>query len=107
MKPHRVLDKIKQLIHQQDPTAEAYLFGSRARGTHRPDSDVLILVDESRVTHEIEDKFWDPLYDLELASGEIISVFVYPKDYWKEVLRFSPLYTHVHRDGVKLLFGYL
>lgn len=34
MKPDRVLDNIKQAIHRQDPTAEAYLFGSRARGTH-------------------------------------------------------------------------
>lgn len=103
MKPLHLLQKIKQTIHQQDPAAEAYLFGSRARGTHRPDSDwdVLILVNELEVTHEIEDKFWDPLYDLELATGEIISIFVYSKDYWKEVLRFSPLYDHVNRDGVK------
>ena len=80
------------------------MFGSRARGTHRPDSDwdVLILVDEPTITYEIEDKFWDSLYDLELASGEIISAFVYSKDYWKEVLRFSPLYEHVSRDGIKL-----
>ena len=95
---------IKQAIHQQDPTAEAYLFGSRARGNHRPDSDwdVLILVNESEVTHEIEDKFRDVLYDLELATGEIISVFIYSKDYWKDALRFSPLYAHVSRDGVRL-----
>ena len=104
MEPTQLLRNIKQTIHQQDPTAEAYLFGSRATGKHRPDSDwdVLILVDELEVTYEIEDKFWDPLYDLELATGEIISVLVYPKDYWKEILRFSPLYTHVNRDGIKL-----
>lgn len=104
MKSPHLLQEIKEAIYRQDPTAEAYLFGSRARGTHRPDSDwdVLILVNEPEVTYEIEDKFWDPLYDLELATGEIISVFVYPKHYWKEVLRFSPLYDHVNRDGVKL-----
>ena len=54
------------------------------------------------MTHEVEDKFRDTLYDLELASGEIISLFVYPKDYWKEALKFSPLYEHVNRDGVQL-----
>ena len=104
MKPTHLLQEIKQIIHQQDPTAEAYLFGSRARGTHRPDSDwdVLILVDEPEITHEIDDKFRDLLYDLELASGEIISIVIYPKDYWKEALKFSPLYAHVNRDGVKL-----
>ncbi len=104
MDTHQVLEGIKQAIREKDPAAEAYLFGSRATGTHREDSDwdLLVLVDEAVVTHEVEDKFWDALYDIELASGEIISLFVYPKDYWKEALKFSPLYEHVNRDGVKL-----
>ena len=104
MDTHQVLEGIKQAIREKDPAAEAYLFGSRATGTHREDSDwdLLVLVDEAVVTHEVEDKFRDTLYDLELASGEIISLFVYPKDYWKEALKFSPLYEHVNRDGVKL-----
>ncbi len=74
MKPLQALDNIKKSIYDQGPTAEACLFGSRATGTHRRDSDwgVLILVDDSVVTHEIEDKFRDVLYDLELASSEII-----------------------------------
>ena len=99
-----VLASIKRAIHEQDPSAEAYLFGSRATGTHRDDSDwdLLVLVDEAVVTHEVEDKFRETLYDLELATSEIISLFVYPKDYWKEALKFSPLYAHVNRDGMKL-----
>ncbi|HAL80974.1 MAG TPA: hypothetical protein DCO83_01070 [Mucilaginibacter sp.] len=39
--------------------AEAFLFGSRARGDNRKDSDwdILILIDSDRVTNEIEDNF--------------------------------------------------
>lgn len=59
-------------------------------------------MDEAEITHEVDNKFRDSLYDLELATGEIISIIIYPKDYWKESLRFSPLYTDVNRDGVKL-----
>ena len=104
MDSKEVLKGIKQAIHEQDPSAETYLFGSRATGTHRDDSDwdLLVLVDEAVVTHEVEDKFRETLYDLELATSEIISLFVYPKDYWKEALKFSPLYAHVNRDGMKL-----
>lgn len=104
MNSSQTLNDIKKVIREKDPAAEAYLFGSRATGTYRKDSDwdVLILVDEPVVTHEIEDKFRDTLYDLELASGEVISIFVYSKDYWQQALRFSPLYSHVKSDGVKL-----
>lgn len=104
MESDTILNRIKASIQKTDPTAEAYLFGSRARSTHRKDSDwdVLILVDSPVVSNDVEDKFRDVLYDLELATGEIISIFVYPKDYWRESLRFSPLYSHVNRDGLKL-----
>lgn len=82
----------------------AYLFGSRARGDFRPDSDwdILILVDDDQVTNEIEDKFRDDLYDIELESGQIISTIIYPKDYWKSMLVYSPLFKNVTREGILL-----
>ena len=38
------LAKIKEAVLELDPRAEVYLFGSFAKGTARPDSDVDILV---------------------------------------------------------------
>lgn len=99
-----VLNRIKNTIHRNDPKADAYLFGSRARGNNRPDSDwdILILVDSGKVTNEMEDKFRENLYDIELESGQIISTFIYPKTYWETKLKFSPLYKNVNSNGVKL-----
>ena len=99
-----ILDNITKAIHGKDPSAQAFLFGSRARGDNRPDSDwdILILVDEQSVTNEVEDKFRDDLYNIELESGQIISILIYPKKYWKEKLRFSPLYKIIKKEGVKL-----
>ncbi|MFW5823204.1 MAG: nucleotidyltransferase domain-containing protein [Tangfeifania sp.] len=104
MNSESFIDKISKTIHRQDPSADAILFGSRARGDSQPDSDwdVIILVDEPKVTNEIEDKFRDGLYDLELDSGQIISAFIYPKKYWNSFLTFSPLYQNVSREGIKL-----
>lgn len=100
----QIQTKIGQLIHGTDPNAEVYLFGSRARGDYRIDSDwdVIILVDNKLITNEIEDEFRDGLYALELESGQIISTFIYPKDFWTDHLRFSPLYKNVYSEGVKL-----
>jgi len=104
MEKDLTLDKISKSIQISDPNAIAYLFGSRARGDFRSDSDwdILILIDQPKVTPEIEDKFRDELYDLELESGQIISTFIYPKKYWEKTLLFSPLYSNVLKEGVRL-----
>jgi predicted nucleotidyltransferase len=104
MRKELILNRISAVIHKKDPKAEVFLFGSRARGNNRKNSDwdILILIDNKRVTNEIEDLFRDDLYDIELECGEIISTFIYPKDYWKGSLSFSPLYKNVVKEGVRL-----
>jgi uncharacterized protein len=104
MRKELMLNRISKAIHSKDPKAEVYLFGSRARGNNRKNSDwdILILIDNKRVTNEIEDHFRDDLYDIELESGQIISTFIYPKEYWKHNLSFFPLYKNVIKEGVRL-----
>ena len=99
-----IVSKIAKTIHDNDSLAEAYLFGSRARGDSKPNSDwdILILVNDTKVTNEIEDKFRDDLYDIELDSGQVISTFIYPKDYWQNTLIYSPLYDNVKKEGIRL-----
>lgn len=104
MKQDLIRNKISNSIHGQDPKAEAYLFGSRARGDYKSysDWDILILVDENKVTNEIEDKFRNELYDIELETGQVISTFIYSKKYWANNLIFSPLYKSVKKEAIKL-----
>lgn len=99
-----VLKKISQVIHSIDPNAEVYLFGSRARGTNNSSSDfdILILLNVPKVTDQLENLFRDPLYNLELESGKIISSFIYPKSYWDSVLSHSPFYENISNEGVLL-----
>ena len=104
MNQDHIKNRIFESIHVTDPNAEAYLFGSRARGDAGPESDwdVLILVDEKKVTNEIEDKFRDKLYNIELETGQIISIFIYPKDYWSRILAHTPLFKKVKKEGIRL-----
>ncbi|MBW8332707.1 MAG: nucleotidyltransferase domain-containing protein [Prolixibacteraceae bacterium] len=104
MRTNLILKKISKAIHSNDPHAEAILFGSRARGDNGENSDwdILILVDNESVTNEIEDKFRDELYSIELESGQIISTFIYSKDYWKNSLKYSPLYNNVTTEGIRI-----
>jgi predicted nucleotidyltransferase len=104
MDQETIQNKIAESIHLKDPNAEAYLFGSRARGDHKPDSDwdILILVDDPKFTNELDDKFREDLYKLSLESEQVISILVYPKKYWKDKLTYSPLYENVAEEGIKL-----
>jgi predicted nucleotidyltransferase len=99
-----VKDRISRVIHRRDSKAVAFLFGSRARGDHRKDSDwdILILVDKKEITNEIENEFRNDLYTIELETGQIISTFIYPKEYWESTLIYSPLYKNVMKEGIKL-----
>jgi uncharacterized protein len=104
MGAEQLVERISQSIHSTDITAEAFLFGSCARGDNRKNSDwnILILFDNNKVTNEIEDGFREDLYNIELESGQIISTFIYTKDYWENNLRYPPLIKNITREGVRL-----
>jgi predicted nucleotidyltransferase len=100
----KFINQIKDVIKQTDPTAEAILYGSRATGKARKDSDwdILILLDKSSVSLKDELPFRDNLYDLELETGEHISTFVYAKQEWNTRQSITPLYKSVQQNGILL-----
>jgi len=94
---------IRHYINAIDPKAEVILYGSRARGDERHDSDwdILVLTDYS-VDLITERKFRNKLYDLELETGEPLSIFVYSKNDWQTKQRITPFYENVTQEGVRI-----
>lgn len=101
MAEEEVLAQIKQVVKMIDESATVILYGSRARGTARPDSDwdVLILVDKPAVSLKDEQFFRHNLYDLELTTGESFSTFVYSLHDWKNRLSQTPFYQRIQKEG--------
>jgi predicted nucleotidyltransferase len=99
-----IKEKIKKLVRKIDDSAEVILFGSRARGTARPDSDwdILILLRQTSVSFKDEQRFRHRLYDLELEIGMPISTFVYAKQDWDSRLSVTPLHHNVDSEGISL-----
>lgn len=99
-----MLSKIKSVIKQTDPLAVAILYGSRATGKAKKDSDwdILILVDQATVSLKKEQEFRHSLYDLELETGEHISTFVYSKNDWNTRQSITPIYRSVTENGIIL-----
>lgn len=94
---------IRMNVNEIDNQAEVILYGSRARGDERIDSDwdILVLTDYP-VTLEKEKKFRDKLYSLELETGEPISIFLFSKEDWKSRQKITPFYKIVTIEGIKL-----
>jgi uncharacterized protein len=102
-KDEHIATRIRTEIKRIDPKAKVVLFGSRARGDARKDSDwdLLILIDSQNI-REKEDLFRDKIYDMELETGEIISMFVYNNKDWTSRHKITPLYKSIKKEGVVL-----
>jgi uncharacterized protein len=100
-KKRNILIEIKRLVEGKDASAKIYLYGSRANGTAKKDSDwdLLILLNRDNITHEIESEITDPLFDLEFESGEIISPMVYSEKEWNTKYRVTQFYQNVMHGG--------
>lgn len=98
-----IIQLIRQNINLIDPMAEVILYGSRARGDERTDSDwdILVLTDYPVDLHK-ERIFRDNLYELELQTGEPFSIFVYSKNDWSTRQRITPFYNNVIQEGIRL-----
>lgn len=87
-----------------EPGAEIYLFGSRARGDHKPDSDWDLLVLLDNCNNENREKIIFSLFQLELESGFIFNIIVRSKLFWdnNKVFLGSPFRKNVENDKLIL-----
>jgi len=94
---------IRSYINAIDPTAEVILYGSRARGDERSESDwdILVLTDYP-VDLNKERIFRNKLYDLELETEEPFSIFVYSKTDWLSRQSITPFFHNVSVEGIRL-----
>ena len=104
MRHSEVIDNIKEVAKKVLPKGSTlYLYGSRARGDARKDSDwdLLILLDKSSLTFRDYD-FSLPFRELGWSINEEINPQVYSKKKWQSNL-FTPFYKNVESDKIVLV----
>jgi len=101
-KKQHIIQLIRQKVNELDSTAEVILYGSRARGDNKRDSDwdVMILLNRKNVDKKIEQTFRHYLLDIELEIGVPISVFVYSKSDWEGKYAITPLFKSIKKEGI-------
>ena len=100
----QILQKIISVVNDNAPDSEVYLYGSRARGDAKTlsDWDLLILLNQQNIPFDLETRFMDEFYEIELETGEIISPLIYSKGDWTDNHSITPLYENIQREGVRI-----
>ncbi len=95
-----VPDIVKNEVNKIDKEAEVILFGSRARGDFSGESDwdflILLSLED---TETIKRKIRDKLFEIELATDEIISSLIENKKKWNDY-QVTPLYKNIEKEGL-------
>lgn len=104
IKKKEILARIKQSIQNSEPQATVILYGSFARGDEKEfsDIDILILLDQEKITYSDETRIKYPLYDLEYDTGNVISLLIFSRNDWETRHSVTPFYKNVKREGVLL-----
>lgn len=99
-----MLSQIKQNVHEVDPTVQVWLYGSRAKGNAREDSDwdILVLSSKDKLSVEEEGRFIDHICELIVKTGQTIQLFAYGLRDWHMRHSVTPFYKSVQSEAILL-----
>lgn len=104
MSDEKIIETLKETVRRIVPSdVKVYLFGSRARGDAREDSDwdLLFLFEKEHVNADDFDTVVYPFFEVGSDTGAMISPVMYSRPQW-EKNSFTPFHHHVMEEGVRL-----
>jgi uncharacterized protein len=98
----QIFKQVKEKVLAIDPDAKVILFGSRARGDARKDSDWdFLILTKKEATFNFENEIRDAVYDIELEIGEVISSIIFDEKGW-EKQKATQFFKNIKTDSIKI-----
>ncbi len=105
MQEPSIIQRIKTMGRQILPKGSSlWLYGSRARGDYRSDSDwdLIVLVDKDKQQLQDFDRYAYPFIEMGWSLGKEINPMLYTRKEWQE-RHFTPFCHNVENDKIVLV----
>jgi predicted nucleotidyltransferase len=98
-----ILQAVKSLKSDL-PVSRVILFGSKARGTGAPDSDIdLLVLTSCSITPQLRKRISERLAQINLENDvELTSVVVSEQDWTTGLIHYTLIHSEVERDGCEV-----
>lgn len=94
---------VREAVKIADKEARVILFGSRARGDSRPDSDWdFLILTRKKASRQLQDSIRELLYEIELNMEQAITSVIENEDTWLKY-RESEFFRNVEREGIEII----
>jgi uncharacterized protein len=99
----RALKRLREALFTRYPITDIRLYGSKARGEGRQDSDLDVMIELPEYDRAIVEEIDDRVYRINLEHDVFISALVFGKDELEEgPMSESPIYKVIQMEGVPL-----
>lgn len=104
MKDPIITKFIQGISDFENKIERVFLFGSRARGDERPDSDYdLLLVVTEDFSRSDKDHLYDIVMDILLEAGRLVSLKIFKHQEFQRLCHLeTPFMKHVLKEGIKV-----
>jgi len=99
----KALTKLKTFLHDQEKFSDFWVFGSKARGSSSPESDIDVLI----IVRDFDSNFQllidDMIFELNLEYDCLISAVIFSQDELVSgPMSESPLYRTAVQEGIRV-----
>jgi predicted nucleotidyltransferase len=99
----RALQELREKLFAKYPIIDIRLFGSKARGQGRQDSDLDVMIEIPDYDRAMVAEIDDIIYRINLEHDVFISALVFGKDELEDgPMSEAPIYKVIQREGVSL-----